>query len=162
MYEREGMRIGTISGFAIALLAIGSAYAQTPNRWLSACVTDERTEKKECVAMMLVDPGRAPEEMLTVSVILPMGAVVVIGSSDGADGRVRIDDRSPVRTSVCQRKSCVVLPERAGELIGQMRSGTKIFVEFTTEEGKKIGPWEASLAGFEAEYRHAEAQASPR
>jgi len=150
-----------LATFALALPAAaqgpgpGMGQNQPPNQWVMNCNTERGLD---CTVSNMIDggPNNLLGTFLIVSYSVAYTTLTVVGDGVGKRASLQVDGNPFVSTSLCAGGGeCSYVQEKSAELLQQMRSGAQIVVQVSLQDDSMAGPFQQSLAGFEAQYRKA-------
>lgn len=151
-----------------ALLAVQPAAAETivarDGAWTTACKDNRMTDKRECEVVAHLDgTGLASPAKYdySVSYSLSSGLFFALGAPEPMAIRVRVDNLAASSLAMCTRGVCMMKKAPSATLVGQMRKGTRLLVEFVGV-GMPPEPLELSLSGFDGAYQQALAEQKKR
>jgi invasion protein IalB len=151
---------GIMTSLAVAWTA-GPAVAQAPrsNQWLVQCAGEG---VPTCSVSMLIDAGRAVQNLLLLSIAVETGVITSYSPAREEVAALRVDDTPSVDMGVCHHGTCTLSADRAGDLLALMRRGGRLTLELKPYDGRSLKPFVVSLDGFGARYNEAQARQGGR
>jgi hypothetical protein len=144
-----------ILALASPAFAQGMGQNQPPNQWVMNCNTERGLD---CTVSNMIDggPNNLLGTFLIVSYSVAYTTLTVVGDGVGKRASLQVDGNPFVSTDICAGGGeCSYVQGKSAELLQQMRSGSQIVVQVSLGDGTMAGPFQQSLAGFEAQYRRA-------
>ena len=143
--------------FALASSAVaqGMGQNQPPNQWVMNCNTERGLD---CTVSNMIDggPNNLLGTFLIVSYSVAYTTLSIVADGVGQRASLQVDGNPFVSTSLCAGGGiCSYVQEKSAELLQQLRSGSQIVVQVSLQDDSMAGPFQQSLAGFEAQYRKA-------
>ena len=154
MFRSVLVAVGMLA-FASQVVAQGMGQNQPPDQWVMNCNTERGLD---CTVSNMIDGG--PNNLLGTFLIVSYSAayttLTVVGDGVGKRASLQVDGNPFISTDICAGGGeCSYVQEKSAELLQQMRSGGQIVVQVSLGDGTMAGPFQQSLAGFEAQYRRA-------
>lgn len=147
---------------AAGLLALASPVAgqgmgqnQPPDQWVMNCNTERGLD---CTVSNMIDggPNNLLGTFLIVSYSVAYTTLSIVADGVGQRASLQVDGNPFISTELCAGGGvCSYVQEKSAELLQQMRTGSQIVVQASLQSDSMAGPFQQSLAGFEAQYRRA-------
>lgn len=140
---------------ASPVAAQGMGQNQPPDQWVMNCNTERGLD---CTVSNMIDggPNNLLGSFLIVSYSVAYTTLSVVADGVGQRASLQVDGNPFVSTEICAGGGiCSYVQEKSAELLKQMRSGSQIVVQVSLRNDGMAGPFQQSLADFEAQYRRA-------
>lgn len=140
---------------AAPVAAQGMGQNQPPDQWVMNCNTERGLD---CTVSNMIDggPNNLLGSFLIVSYSVAYSTLSIVVDGVGQRASLQVDGNPFISTDLCAGGGvCSYVPEKSAQLLQQMRTGSQIVVQASTQSDSMAGPFQQSLAGFEAQYRRA-------
>lgn len=147
---------------ALGVLALASPVAaqgmgqnQPPDQWVMNCNTERGLD---CTVSNMIDggPNNLLGTFLIVSYSVAYTTLSIVADGVGQRASLQVDGNPFVSTNLCAGGGvCSYVQDKSAELLQQLRTGSQIVVQVSLQNDSMAGPFQQSLAGFEAQYRRA-------
>ncbi|MBI3198210.1 MAG: hypothetical protein HYZ40_12045 [Rhodospirillales bacterium] len=144
-----------VLALASSAAAQGMGQNQPPNQWVMNCNTERGLD---CTVSNMIDggPNNLLGTFLIVSYSVAYTTLSIVADGVGQRASLQVDGNPFVSTSLCAGGGiCSYVQEKSAELLQQLRTGSQIVVQVSLQDDSMAGPFQQSLAGFEAQYRKA-------
>lgn len=144
-----------ILALASPVAAQGMGQNQPPDQWVMNCNTERGLD---CTVSNMIDggPNNLLGSFLIVSYSVAYTTLSIVADGVGQRASLQVDGNPFVSTEICAGGGiCSYVQEKSAELLQQMRKGSQIVVQVSLQNDNMAGPFQQSLAGFEAQYRRA-------
>ena len=144
-----------IMALASPVAAQGMGQNQPPDQWVMNCNTERGLD---CTVSNMIDggPNNLLGSFLIVSYSVAYTTLSIVADGVGQRASLQVDGNPFVSTEICAGGGiCSYVQEKSAELLQQMRKGSQIVVQVSLQNDNMAGPFQQSLAGFEAQYRRA-------
>ncbi|MDP1752855.1 MAG: hypothetical protein Q8L22_25675 [Reyranella sp.] len=144
-----------ILALASPVAAQGMGQNQPPDQWVMNCNTERGLD---CTVSNMIDggPNNLLGTFLIVSYSVAYTTLSIVADGVGQRASLQVDGNPFISTELCAGGGiCSYVQEKSAELLQQMRTGSQIVVQVSLQNDSMAGPFQQSLAGFEAQYRRA-------